>query len=142
MDGDGAVVDRHVADDLVEAHVALAEGVGRRLRVAQLRARVGDAEQRGVAVDGRAGHVPAVAFDETPSFFALTVPVTVDAAAVAGADTMRTPWASWAKRSFAACWVDAADAAEASTAEATITGTTRRSMRMRAYLLDRGVVGT
>ena len=85
--------------------------------------------------------MPAVAFDETPSFFALTVPVTVDAAAVAGADTMRTPWASWAKRSFAACWVDAADAAEASTAEATNADTTRRSMRMRAYLLVRGRSG-
>ncbi len=84
--------------------------------------------------------MPAVAFDETPSVFALTVPVTVDAAAVDGAETMRAPWASWAKRSFAACCV-AADAAEASTAEATITGMTSRSMRMRAYLLDRGDVG-
>ena len=81
-----------------------------------------------------------MAFDETPSFFALTVPVTVDAAAVDGAETMRVPWASWAKRSFAACCV-AAEAAEASTAEATITGMTSRSMRMRAYLLDRGDVG-
>ena len=81
-----------------------------------------------------------MAFDETPSFFALTVPVTVDAAAVDGAETMRAPWASWAKRSFAACCV-AADAAEASTAEATIAGMTSRSMRMRAYLLDRGDVG-
>src|SRR5690242_10229710 len=84
--------------------------------------------------------VPVVASEETPSFFVLTVPVTVDAAAVDGAETMRAPCASWAKRSFAACCV-AADAAEASTAQATITGTTSRSMRMRAYLLDRGEAG-
>src|SRR4051794_9445891 len=82
--------------------------------------------------------LPAVAFDETPSFLAVTVPVTVDAAAVDGAETMRAPWASWTKRSFAACCVaaEAAEAAEASRAK-TITGMTSRSMRMRAYLLDR-----
>src|SRR5512132_4022937 len=68
------------------------------------------------------------------------MPVAVDAAAVDGDDTMRAPWASWAKRSFAACCV-AAEAAEASTAKTTITGMTSRSMRMRAYLLDRGDVG-
>src|SRR5512133_475630 len=84
--------------------------------------------------------LPVVAFGETPSFFALTVPVTVEAAALEGADTMRAPWASWAKRSVAACWV-AAGAAGASTADATIAGTTSRSMRMRAVLLGRGVLG-
>ena len=78
-----------------------------------------------------------MAFDETPSLFAVTVPVTVDAAAVDGADTMRPPWASWAKRSFADCCV-AADAAGTSTADTTIAGMTSRSMRMRAYLLDLG----
>ena len=81
-----------------------------------------------------------MALDETPSFFALTVPVTVDAAAVDGADTTRAPWASWAKRSFADCCV-AADAAGASTADTTIAGMRNRSMRMCAYLLDRGDVG-
>src|SRR3954453_14607364 len=84
--------------------------------------------------------LPAVAFDEMPSFLAVTVPVTVDAAAVDGAETMRAPWASWAKRSFAACCV-AAEAAEGSRVEAPITGMTSRSMRMRAYLLDRGCRG-
>src|SRR3954470_19863814 len=84
--------------------------------------------------------LPAVAFDETPSFLAVTVPVTVDAAAVDGAETMRAPWASWAKRSLAAGCV-AAEAAEASRAKATITGMTSRSMRMRRVPPESGMSG-
>jgi hypothetical protein len=83
--------------------VALAEGVGRRARVAKLGAGVGDAEQPGVAIDRARATVPAVAVPDTPSSCKATVPVAVDAPAVDGLETMRSPRASRAKRSRDVC---------------------------------------